>query len=123
MRRITFETRSVRDASTVATPASRDATASAAQIAIGQTLVPSHMSKERFGTTSHFAAALAKSGGLTEMAKPGEQPTSALSAISSCRACVLLYHAWASDLLSQCPCQEVKQPRSLQESDTVKGAP
>ena len=70
--RITFETRSVRDASTVATPASRDATASAAQIAIGQTLVPSHMSKERFGMTSNFAAALAKAGGLAETAKLGE---------------------------------------------------
>ncbi len=71
--RITFETRSVRDASTVATPASRDATASAAHIAIGQTLVPTHMSKDRFGATSAFAASLAKPGGLAELAKLGER--------------------------------------------------
>ena len=71
--RITFETRSVRDAATVATPASRDATASAAQIAIGATLVPTHMSKERFGATSHFAASLAKPCGLAETAKLGNQ--------------------------------------------------
>ena len=71
--RITFETRSVRDASSVATPASRDATASAAHIAIGQTLVPTHMSKERFGATSAFAASLAKPGGLAELAKLGER--------------------------------------------------
>ena len=71
--RITFETRSVRDASTVATPATRDATASAAHIAIGKTHVPMHMSKERFGATSLFASALAKSGGLAETSKLGEQ--------------------------------------------------
>ncbi len=70
--RITFETRSVRDASTVATPTTRDATASAAHIAIGQTLVPTHMSKDRFGATSLFASALAKSGGLAETSKLGE---------------------------------------------------
>ena len=63
----------MRDASTVATPATRDATASAAHIAIGQTLVPTHMSKERFGATSLFASALAKSGGLAETSKLGEQ--------------------------------------------------
>ena len=73
--RITFETRSVRDASTVATPASRDASASAAHIAIGQTLVPTHMSKERFGATSAFAASLSKPGGLAELAKLGERLT------------------------------------------------
>ena len=63
----------MRDASTVATPASRDATASAAHIAIGQTLVPTHMSKDRFGATSAFAASLAKPGGLAELAKLGER--------------------------------------------------
>ena len=73
LHRITFETRSVSDASPVATPATRDATASAAHIAIGQTLVPTHMSKERFGATSLFASALAKSGGLVETAKLGKQ--------------------------------------------------
>lgn len=71
--RITFETRSVRDASTVATPATRDATASAAHIAIGKTHVPMHMSKERFGATSLFASALAKSGGFAETSKLGER--------------------------------------------------
>ena len=65
----------MRDASTVATPASRDATASAAHIAIGQTLVPTHMSKDRFGATSAFAASLAKPGGLAELAKLGERLT------------------------------------------------
>ncbi|CAK0784866.1 hypothetical protein CVIRNUC_008071 [Coccomyxa viridis] len=78
--RITFETRSVRDASTVATPASRDATASAAHIAIGQTLVPTHMSKDRFGATSAFAASLAKPGGLAELAKLGEKGAAPLEA-------------------------------------------
>lgn len=63
--RITFETQGVRDASSLVASASKEALDSVRKIAIGQTLVPTHMSRERFGDKSAYAA--------TEAVSPGPQ--------------------------------------------------
>ncbi|BDA48136.1 probable adenylate kinase at N-terminal half [Coccomyxa sp. Obi] len=65
--RITFETQGVRDASSLVANASKEALDSVRKIAIGQTLVPTHMARERFGDKSAYAAAAAA-------AAPGSQP-------------------------------------------------
>lgn len=64
--RITFETQGVRDASSLVASASKEALDSVRKIAIGQTLVPTHMARDRFGDKSAYAAAAA--------AAPGPQP-------------------------------------------------
>ncbi|KAK9907299.1 hypothetical protein WJX75_001001 [Coccomyxa subellipsoidea] len=61
--RITFETQGVRDASSLVASASKEALDSVRKIAIGQTLVPTHMSRERFGDKSAYAATGAASPG------------------------------------------------------------
>lgn len=67
--RITFETQGVRDASSLVASASKEALDSVRKIAIGQTLVPTHMARERFGDKSAYAAAAAEAA-----AAPGPQP-------------------------------------------------
>ncbi|EIE27218.1 hypothetical protein COCSUDRAFT_64127 [Coccomyxa subellipsoidea C-169] len=57
--RITFETQGVRDASSLVASASKEALDSVRKIAIGQTLVPTHMSRDRFDDKSAYAAAAA----------------------------------------------------------------
>lgn len=57
--RITFETQGVRDASSLVASASKEALDSVRKIAIGQTLVPMHMSRDRFGDKTDYAAAAA----------------------------------------------------------------
>jgi len=53
----------VRDASSLVASQSKEALDSVRKIAIGQTLVPTHMSRERFGDKSAYAAAAAAGTG------------------------------------------------------------
>ena len=55
----------MREAASLVASASRDALDSVRKIAIGQTLVPTHMNRERFGDQSAFAAACARGPQLT----------------------------------------------------------
>lgn len=53
----------MRDASSLVASQSKEALDSVRKIAIGQTLVPTHMSRERFGDKSAYAAAAAAAAG------------------------------------------------------------
>jgi hypothetical protein len=90
--RITFETQRVREAASLVASASRDALDSARKIAIGQTLVPSHMDRERFGSSSAFAEAACSGPPHLSLRSPMDDDAAAAAFSEPCRPhpCVLL---------------------------------